>query len=114
MTLVHVLEMIRDPSHAVRDTGGIHRATAARKLAQARATLIKRSRRELQARLQLGRTQFHGVLALLQGKLELSLRLFLTPSRDACNAIEARDRSFRDSPPASRSPALFRRGPSQS
>lgn len=62
---------------------GIHRATAARWLARARSTLIKRLRRELQTRLQLDRTQLEGVLALLQGKLELSLRLFLTPSRDA-------------------------------
>jgi RNA polymerase sigma-70 factor (ECF subfamily) len=66
---------------------GIHRATAARRLAQARGTLIKRLRRELQVRLQLERTQLDGVLALLQGKLELSLRLFLTPSRDAGNAL---------------------------
>src|ERR1051325_5756555 len=57
---------------------GIHRATAARRLARARSTLIKRLRRELQVRLQLDRKQLEGVLALLQGKLELSLRLFLT------------------------------------
>ena len=59
---------------------GVHRATAARRLSQARTTLIKRLRRELQARLQLDRTQLAEVLALLQGKLELSLRLFLTPA----------------------------------
>jgi RNA polymerase sigma-70 factor, ECF subfamily len=65
---------------------GIHRATAARRLARARTTLIKRVRRELQERLQLDREQLETVLALLQGKLELSLRLFLTPSRDAREA----------------------------
>lgn len=65
---------------------GIHRATAARRLARARTTLIKRLRRELQARLQLDRQQLEGVLALLQGKLELSLRLFLTPAREAREA----------------------------
>lgn len=62
---------------------GVHRATAARWLARARGTLIKRLRRELQARLQLDRAQLNGVLTLLQGKLELSLRLFLTPSAAA-------------------------------
>ena len=62
---------------------GVHRATAARWLARARSTLIKRLRSELQARLQIDRKQLNGVLALLQGKLELSLRLFLTPSPDA-------------------------------
>lgn len=66
---------------------GVHRATAARWLARGRSTLIKRLRRELQARLQLDRTQLEGVLALLQGRLELSLRLFLTPSRDARDAV---------------------------
>lgn len=66
---------------------GVHRATAARWLARARSTMIKRVRRELQARLQLDRRQLEGVLALLQGKLELSLRLFLTPSHDAREAI---------------------------
>lgn len=66
---------------------GVHRATAARWLARARSTMIKRVRRELQARLQLDRKQLEGVLALLQGKLELSLRLFLTPSPDAREAI---------------------------
>jgi RNA polymerase sigma-70 factor (ECF subfamily) len=66
---------------------GVHRATAARWLARARSTLIKRLRRELQARLKLDRTQLDGALALLQSKLELSLRWFLTPSRDARDAI---------------------------
>jgi len=66
---------------------GVHRATAARWLARARSTLIKRLRRELQSRLQLDRNQLDGVLALLQGKLELSLRMFLTPSRDARDAV---------------------------
>jgi RNA polymerase sigma-70 factor, ECF subfamily len=66
---------------------GVHRATAARRLSQARTILIKRLRRELQDRLQLDRTQLAGVLAVLQGKLELSVRLFLTPSRDAVDAI---------------------------
>lgn len=65
---------------------GVHRATAARRLTRARATLIKRLRHELQTRLQLDRQQLEGVLALLQGKLELSLRLFLTPSREAREA----------------------------
>jgi RNA polymerase sigma-70 factor (ECF subfamily) len=65
---------------------GVHRATAARWLARARSTLIKRLRGELQARLQLDRTQLSGVLALLQGKLELSLRLFLTPLPGALDA----------------------------
>jgi RNA polymerase sigma-70 factor (ECF subfamily) len=65
---------------------GVHRATAARRLARARTTLIKRLRRELQARLHLDRQQLEGVLALLQGKLELSVRLFLTPARDAREA----------------------------
>ena len=66
---------------------GVHRATAARWLARARSTLIKRLRRELQARLQVDRKQLEGMLALLQGKLELSLRWFLTPSRDARDAV---------------------------
>jgi RNA polymerase sigma-70 factor (ECF subfamily) len=65
---------------------GVHRATAARWLARARDTLIKRLRRELLARLKIDRKQLDGVLAMLQGKLELSLRLFLTPSRDARDA----------------------------
>lgn len=65
---------------------GVHRATAARRLTRARSTLIKRLQRELQIRLQLDREQLEGVLALLQGKLELSLRLFLTPPRDAREA----------------------------
>jgi RNA polymerase sigma-70 factor, ECF subfamily len=65
---------------------GVHRATAARWLARARSTLIKRLRGELQTRLQLDRSQLQGVLALLQGKLELSLRLFLTPAPGALDA----------------------------
>ena len=59
---------------------GVHRATAARWLARARDQLVRRVRRELQTRLQLDRKQLDAVLGLLQGKLELSLRLFLTPS----------------------------------
>lgn len=66
---------------------GVHRATAARRLARARTTLIRRLRRELQARLQVDRAQLDGVLAQLHGKLELSVRLFMTPGDDARDAV---------------------------
>jgi RNA polymerase sigma-70 factor (ECF subfamily) len=59
---------------------GVHRTTAARWLARARAQLTRRVRRELQARLQIGRDELDSVLRLLVGKLEVSLRLFATPS----------------------------------
>ena len=58
---------------------GIHRATAARWVAQARERLIAGVRGELQARLQIDADQLDSIFQLLQSKLEITVRLFLTP-----------------------------------
>jgi RNA polymerase sigma-70 factor (ECF subfamily) len=62
---------------------GIHRATAARWVAHAREGLVERVRRALQERLQLGtEDELDSLLRLFHSKLELSLRLLLTPTSE--------------------------------
>ena len=58
---------------------GIHRATAARWVAHASETLVAGVRRVLQDRLCIGADELESLLRLFHGKMELSLRLFLTP-----------------------------------
>jgi RNA polymerase sigma-70 factor (ECF subfamily) len=58
---------------------GVHRATAARWVAHAREALIEGVRRTLQARFRVGSDELNSLLRLLHSKLELSLRLLLTP-----------------------------------
>jgi RNA polymerase sigma-70 factor, ECF subfamily len=59
---------------------GVHRATAARWVAHARDALLEGVRRILQHRLHIDRPELDSLLHLLHSKLELSLRLFLTPT----------------------------------
>lgn len=56
----------------------VHRATAARWIAQARDALVRGVRRELQDRLGVDKQEFESILRVLHSKLEISLRLFLT------------------------------------
>jgi RNA polymerase sigma-70 factor (ECF subfamily) len=60
---------------------GVHRATAARWVAHARETLVDGVRRALQDRLRIDTAEeLDSLLRLLQSKLDLSLRLLLTPT----------------------------------
>jgi len=59
---------------------GIHRATAARWVARAREALLDGVRRALQDRLCITTEELDSLLGMLQSKLALSLRLFLTPT----------------------------------
>jgi RNA polymerase sigma-70 factor len=52
---------------------GIHRATAARRLADAKDRLVSLTRRELQRRLKLPAPELDTILALVRSQLELSL-----------------------------------------
>jgi RNA polymerase sigma-70 factor (ECF subfamily) len=58
---------------------GVHRATAARWVAHAREALVAGVRRALQTRLRVGSAELDSLLRLVRSKLELSLRLLLTP-----------------------------------
>lgn len=51
----------------------IHRATAARRMSKAREMLLSRTRRELAARLDLGRGDLQSVMKLIESQLHLSL-----------------------------------------
>jgi RNA polymerase sigma-70 factor, ECF subfamily len=59
---------------------GVHRATAARWLAHAREALVEGVRRTLEARLEIGSGELDSLLRVVRSKLELSLRLLLTPA----------------------------------
>jgi RNA polymerase sigma-70 factor (ECF subfamily) len=59
---------------------GVHRATAARWVAHARESLVDGVRRALQIRFGIGDDELDSVLRLVHSKLELSLRLLLTPT----------------------------------
>lgn len=59
---------------------GVHRATAARWLAHAQATLVASVRRVLQEELCIGAEELESLLRVLHSRLELSLRLLLTPA----------------------------------
>jgi RNA polymerase sigma-70 factor (ECF subfamily) len=56
---------------------GTHRATAARWLAAARATLLNETRRALRAKLKLTPAEFESMVALVQSRLEVSVRALL-------------------------------------
>lgn len=62
---------------------GVHRATAARWTAHAREALVDGVRQTLQARFRIGNEELDSLLRLLQSRLELSLRLLLTPTPQA-------------------------------
>jgi RNA polymerase sigma-70 factor (ECF subfamily) len=51
----------------------VHRATVARRIAQAREAVFESVRLRLQAELRIDRDEFDGLLALLRSRLELSL-----------------------------------------
>jgi RNA polymerase sigma-70 factor (ECF subfamily) len=59
---------------------GVHRATAARWLVSARAALIEGVRNALKARLRITTDDLDSLARVLASKLELSVRLFLTPT----------------------------------
>jgi len=55
----------------------IHRATAARRLAKARQSLLEATRRELTKRLHISKHEFESIMKLIQSRLDLSLhRIF--------------------------------------
>lgn len=54
---------------------GVHRATAARWVASARASLLQEARRELRARLGVDSAELDSVVRLLQSQLDVSLSL---------------------------------------
>jgi len=57
---------------------GIHRATAARRVASARERLLANTRRALMVKLQLSRTELESVMRLIESGLSLSVhRIFL-------------------------------------
>jgi len=60
---------------------GVHRVTAARRLAKARADLLEDTRRELVRRLKIDRAELDRTVALLMSRLELSVERLLA-SRD--------------------------------
>ncbi len=60
---------------------GVHRVTAARRLAKARADLLEDTRRELVRRLKIDRGELERTVALLMSRLELSVERLLA-SRD--------------------------------
>jgi RNA polymerase sigma-70 factor (ECF subfamily) len=55
----------------------VHRATAARRLAKAREHLLRETRRNLAARLQLPRAELESAFALVRSQLEVSVRRLL-------------------------------------
>lgn len=57
---------------------GVHRATAARWVARARDALIKGVKRALQSQLAVGREELDSILRLIQSRVDISLRAFLT------------------------------------
>ncbi|HLL23328.1 MAG TPA: sigma-70 family RNA polymerase sigma factor, partial [Kofleriaceae bacterium] len=59
---------------------GVHRATAARWVAQARQRLIDGVRGELQAALAIDSEQLDSALRMVGSQLEISVRMFLTPT----------------------------------
>ncbi len=56
---------------------GIHRATAARQVAHARARLTEETRRALGERLKLDTTELHSVLRLIESQVDVSVRRLL-------------------------------------
>lgn len=58
---------------------GVHRATAARWVAQARAALVEGIRSTMQDRLRIGSAELDSLFRQLRSKRDLSQRLFLTP-----------------------------------
>jgi RNA polymerase sigma-70 factor, ECF subfamily len=60
---------------------GVHRVTAARRLAKARADLLEDTRRELVRRLKIDRGELDRAVALIMSRLELSMERLLA-SRD--------------------------------
>jgi RNA polymerase sigma-70 factor (ECF subfamily) len=65
---------------------GVHRATAARWVAHARDSLCQGVRRALQDQLRIGTEELDSLFRELHSKLELSLRLFLTPTPETGRA----------------------------
>ena len=56
---------------------GVHRATAARRLAKAREDLLRDTRRILLARLSLSRDELASVMRLIESKLHVSVERLL-------------------------------------
>jgi RNA polymerase sigma-70 factor (ECF subfamily) len=57
---------------------GIHRATAARRVADARAALAAATQRELMARLHVERNELDSILRLIESQIDVSVRRLLT------------------------------------
>jgi RNA polymerase sigma-70 factor (ECF subfamily) len=56
---------------------GVHRATAARQVARARARLTEETRRALGERLQIGTDELHSILRLIESQVDVSVRRLL-------------------------------------
>jgi RNA polymerase sigma-70 factor (ECF subfamily) len=56
----------------------VHRATAARWLASARAQLLEKTRRRMSEQLQLKATETHAVFGLIQSQVDVSLSRLLS------------------------------------
>jgi RNA polymerase sigma-70 factor, ECF subfamily len=66
---------------------GVHRATAARWVAQARETLIEGVRRALREKLRVNSSELDSLLHVARSDLRLSRRLFLTPTPERMSQI---------------------------
>lgn len=56
---------------------GVHRATVARWLTRIREDLLKRTRKQLMERLQVGRTELESIMRLIQSQLDASIERLL-------------------------------------
>jgi RNA polymerase sigma-70 factor, ECF subfamily len=58
----------------------VHRATAARWLARARKQILAQTRQALMRNIQVDRSEFDSIMRLIQSRLDVTLRRFLTSS----------------------------------
>jgi RNA polymerase sigma-70 factor (ECF subfamily) len=65
------------PSDDIAVAYGVHRATAARWIQQARSAIVSETRRRLRERLQLPPSQLDSILLLVQSAMDVSLRRLL-------------------------------------
>lgn len=65
---------------------GIHRSSAARRIAKTRRTLLRDTRRRLQASLAMGRQDFEQLMELIASRLDLSIERFLVDRDEGSSA----------------------------
>ena len=61
----------------------VSRSTAARQLTDARQTLIRRTRECLLGRLQVGSSEMHSIMRIIESRLDISVRRMLQPESPA-------------------------------